>query len=32
MNKLDLAGRVCVVTGGVSGIGQAVAQRMAERR
>ena len=29
MNKLDLAGRVCVVTGGVSGIGLAVAQRMA---
>jgi 3-oxoacyl-[acyl-carrier protein] reductase len=30
MNKLDLAGRACVVTGGVSGIGLAVAQRMAE--
>jgi 3-oxoacyl-[acyl-carrier protein] reductase len=30
MNKLDLAGRVCVVTGGVSGIGLAVAQRMAD--
>jgi len=30
MNKLDLAGRVCVVTGGVSGIGLAIAQRMAE--
>jgi 3-oxoacyl-[acyl-carrier protein] reductase len=30
MNKLDLAGRVCAVTGGVSGIGLAVAQRMAE--
>ncbi len=30
MNKLDLAGRVCVVTGGVSGIGLAIAQRAAE--
>ena len=30
MNKLDLAGRVCIVTGGVSGIGLAVAQRVAE--
>ena len=30
MNKLDLNGRVCVVTGGVSGIGLAIAQRMAE--
>ncbi|MCW5621230.1 MAG: SDR family oxidoreductase [Burkholderiales bacterium] len=30
MNKLDLAGRVCIVTGGVSGIGLAVAQRMAD--
>ncbi|MEO8631040.1 MAG: SDR family NAD(P)-dependent oxidoreductase [Betaproteobacteria bacterium] len=30
MNKLDLAGRVCIVTGGVSGIGLAVAQRMLE--
>jgi 3-oxoacyl-[acyl-carrier protein] reductase len=30
MNKLDLNGRVCIVTGGVSGIGLAVAQRMAE--
>jgi 3-oxoacyl-[acyl-carrier protein] reductase len=30
MNKLDLAGRVCIVTGGVSGIGLAVAQRIAE--
>jgi 3-oxoacyl-[acyl-carrier protein] reductase len=30
MNKLDLAGRVCVVTGGVSGIGLAIAQRMAD--
>jgi 3-oxoacyl-[acyl-carrier protein] reductase len=29
MNKLDLDGRVCIVTGGVSGIGLAVAQRMA---
>jgi 3-oxoacyl-[acyl-carrier protein] reductase len=30
MNKLDLAGRVAIVTGGVSGIGLAVAQRVAE--
>jgi len=30
MNKLDLGGRVCIVTGGVSGIGLAIAQRMAE--
>jgi NAD(P)-dependent dehydrogenase (short-subunit alcohol dehydrogenase family) len=30
MNKLDLAGRVCIVTGGVSGIGLAVAQRIAD--
>jgi 3-oxoacyl-[acyl-carrier protein] reductase len=30
MNKLDLAGRVCAVTGGVSGIGLAIAQRMAD--
>jgi NAD(P)-dependent dehydrogenase (short-subunit alcohol dehydrogenase family) len=30
MNKLDLNGRVCIVTGGVSGIGLAIAQRMAE--
>ena len=30
MNKLDLAGRACVVTGGVSGIGLAIAQRMAD--
>ncbi|HXX12316.1 MAG TPA: SDR family NAD(P)-dependent oxidoreductase [Burkholderiales bacterium] len=30
MNKLDLAGRVAIVTGGVSGIGLAIAQRMAE--
>src|SRR5512147_2038881 len=29
MNQLDLAGRVAIVTGGVSGIGLAVAQRMA---
>jgi 3-oxoacyl-[acyl-carrier protein] reductase len=29
MNQLDLAGRVCIVTGGVSGIGLAIAQRMA---
>jgi 3-oxoacyl-[acyl-carrier protein] reductase len=30
MNQLDLAGRVCIVTGGASGIGLAVAERMAE--
>jgi 3-oxoacyl-[acyl-carrier protein] reductase len=30
MNKLDLAGRVAIVTGGVSGIGLAIAQRMAD--
>jgi 3-oxoacyl-[acyl-carrier protein] reductase len=29
MNKLDLAGRVCIVTGGASGIGLAIAQRVA---
>jgi len=30
MNKLDLAGRGAVVTGGVSGIGLAIAQRLAD--
>jgi 3-oxoacyl-[acyl-carrier protein] reductase len=30
MNKLDLAGRVCIVTGGVSGIGLAVSHRIAD--
>jgi 2-dehydro-3-deoxy-L-rhamnonate dehydrogenase (NAD+) len=30
VNKLDLAGRVAVVTGGVSGIGLAIAQRCAD--
>lgn len=30
MNKLDLNGRVCIVTGGVSGIGLAVTERMAD--
>ena len=30
MNQLDLDGRVCIVTGGVSGIGLAIAQRMAD--
>ena len=30
MNKLDLAGRVAIVTGGVSGIGLATAQRFAD--
>ena len=30
MNKLDLNGRVCIVTGGASGIGLAIAQRMAD--
>jgi 2-dehydro-3-deoxy-L-rhamnonate dehydrogenase (NAD+) len=30
MNKLDLAGHVAIVTGGVSGIGLAVAQRFAD--
>jgi NAD(P)-dependent dehydrogenase (short-subunit alcohol dehydrogenase family) len=30
MNQLDLNGRVCIVTGGVSGIGLAIAQRMAD--
>jgi len=29
MNKLDMSGRVAIVTGGVSGIGLAIAQRMA---
>ena len=28
MNKLDLAGRVAIVTGGARGIGLAVARRM----
>ena len=30
MNQLDLNGRVCIVTGGVSGIGLAIAHRMAD--
>ncbi len=30
MNKLDLGGRVAIVTGGVSGIWRAIAQRMAD--
>jgi len=30
MNKLDLAGRAAIVTGGISGIGLAIAQRLAE--
>jgi 3-oxoacyl-[acyl-carrier protein] reductase len=30
MNRLDLNGRVCIVTGGVSGIGLAIAQRIAD--
>jgi len=30
MNKLDLGGRAAIVTGGVSGIGLAVAQRLAD--
>jgi 3-oxoacyl-[acyl-carrier protein] reductase len=30
MNKLDLNGRACIVTGGVSGIGLAIAHRMAD--